>query len=66
MNYTAEPLEDQDSILVGNIVTEASPWHLATASSHSTVRVKTVLVLNSVPHHKTLLTFILTPHCDNI
>jgi hypothetical protein len=51
---------------VGNIVTEASAWQLATASSPSTVRVKTVPVLNSVSHHKILLTFILASRCDNI
>jgi hypothetical protein len=35
VNYTAESFGDQDSPLVGKIVTEEFPQHLATASSHS-------------------------------
>jgi hypothetical protein len=54
-NYTAQCYGDQNSPLVGKIVTEEFPQHLATASSHSTVRVKTVPVPNSVPCHKTFL-----------
>jgi hypothetical protein len=46
VNYTAEFLEDQDSQVVGKIVTGASAQHLATDGSLCTVRVTTVPPIN--------------------